>query len=238
MKPDAPDAKGRFSPDPPERRGHGPARNTTEHASDRPEPPDPMGKRWSEEGTPAGPQAFGVEATQGETGLAASSSDPSRPYPERSVLALREHFAQDVLQIIRFRGEWTIVMRPERLLEFMRFLRDSWGYAMCHDVTAVDLYPDEPRFMVVYHLLSLDNAARLRVKCPVPGEEPAIDSVAPVWTGAEYTEREAYDMFGIRFRGHPDLRRILMMEDYTHHPLRKDFPLTGFPVGIDAVKES
>jgi len=238
MKPDAPDPNSKFTPDPPERRGHGPARNTTEHAPDRPEPPDPMGKRWSEAGTPAGLEAFGVEAKGQESGLGPSSADTPRSHLERSILALREHYLQDVLQIVRFRGEWTVVMRPERLLEFMKFLRDSWDYAMCHDVTAVDLYPDEPRFMVVYHLLSLEQATRLRVKCPVSGEDPAIDSVVPLWTGAEYTEREAYDMFGIKFRGHPDLRRILMMEDYTHYPLRKDFPLTGFPVGIDSVKDA
>jgi len=236
--PNAPDPKGGFVEESPERRGHGAARSTTSHAADRPEPPDPMGKRWSEEGTPAGPQAFGVEATPESPALTGTSNDPSLPYAERSLLALRESFASDLLQIIRFRGEWTAVMRPQRLREYMKFRRDSWRYAMCHDVTAVDLYPDEPRFMVVYHLLSLEQATRLRVKCPVQGETPEIDSVVPIWTGAEYTEREVFDMFGIRFRGHPDLRRILMMEDYQHYPLRKDFPLTGFPVGIDAVKDS
>jgi NADH-quinone oxidoreductase subunit C len=190
--------------------------------------------RWES----AGPQAFGVEATSDSPALTGTSSDPNLSYAERSILAVRESFASEVLQIVRFRGEWTIVMRPARLHEFMTFLRDRWRYTMCHDVTAVDLYPDEPRFMVVYHLLSLEQATRLRVKCPVSGENPEIDSVVPLWTGADYTEREVFDMFGIRFRGHPDLRRILMMEDYTHYPLRKDFPLTGFPVGIDAVKDS
>jgi len=236
--PNVPDSKGGFIEEAPERRGHGSARSTTSHDHDRPEPPDPMGKRWSLEGTPAGPQAFGVEAKAESPALTGTSSDPSLSYAERSILALREAFASEVLQIIRFRGEWTVVMKRERLLEFMKFLRDTWRYAMCHDVTAVDLYPDEPRFMVVYHLLSLEQTTRLRVKCPVSGETPEIDSVVPLWTGAEYTEREVYDMFGIRFRGHPDLRRILMMDDYAHYPLRKDFPLTGFPVGIDAVKDS
>jgi NADH-quinone oxidoreductase subunit C len=108
---------------------------------------------------------------------------------------------------------------------------------MCHDVTSVDLYPGEPRFMVVYHLLNLDKAVRFRVKSPLPGEAPEIDSVVGIWTGADYAEREVYDLMGIRFRGHPDLRRILMPEDYEHHPLRKDFPLTGFPVGIDTLKD-
>jgi NADH-quinone oxidoreductase subunit C len=130
-----------------------------------------------------------------------------------------------------------VTVKPERILEIMKFLRDTWSYRMCHDVTSVDLYPNEPRFMVVYHLLSLDRATRFRVKSPIPGDKPEIDSVVPIWTGADYTEREVFDMMGIRFKGHPDLRRILMPEDYEHHPLRKDFPLTGFPVGIDAIKE-
>jgi NADH-quinone oxidoreductase subunit C len=128
-------------------------------------------------------------------------------------------------------------MKPGRLLDFMRFLRDDWGYRMCHDVTSVDLYPQEPRFMMVYHLLNLEQAVRFRVKCPVSGEHPEIESVVPLWKGAEFTEREVYDMMGIVFLHHPDLRRILMPADYEHYPMRKDFPLTGFPVGIDALKE-
>ena len=152
-------------------------------------------------------------------------------------MALKEEFAQEVIQIVHFRGEWTAVMKPERILDYMKFLRDTWNYRMCHDVTSVDLYPDEPRFMVVYHLLNLDRAARFRVKCPVSGENPEIQSVVSLWTGAEYPEREVFDLMGIGFKDHPDLRRILMPEDYEHHPLRKDFPLTGFPVGIDALKD-
>ena len=207
-------------------------------APDRPEPRDPMGKIWSEEGTSAGPQAFGVQPAPDAAGLSGkASTDPSLPFPERTMLAIRERFAGDLLQILHFRDEWTVVLRPEHLRDVMTFLRDTWNYKMCHDITAVDLYPDEPRFMLVYHLLNLEQPARFRVKCPVSGEAPEIDSMVPLWTGADYTEREVFDMFGIRFRGHPDLRRILMMEDYPHFPLRKDFPLTGFPVGIDSVKE-
>lgn len=204
----------------------------------RPEPRDPQGKIRRQEATPAGLSAFEPpQADPKDPGKPPVSSDTDLEFEARSALAVREEFPDEVLQIITFRREWTVVVKPERIVEIMTFLRDVWHYKMCHDVTSVDLYPDEPRFMVVYHLLNLDRAARFRVKAPIPGDQPEIDSVVPVWTGAEYTEREVYDLMGIRFRNHPDLRRILMMEDYEHHPLRKDFPLTGFPVGIDAVKD-
>lgn len=196
-----------------------------------------MGKRSGARSTPAGPLPFG--APPGAVGPSenAHSGNLDLDFPQRSALALREEFASEVLQIVCFRQEWTAVMKPERILEYMPFLRDKWGYRMCHDVSSVDLYPGEPRFMVVYHLLNLDQSARFRVKCPLPGDKPEIESVVGVWTGAEYTEREVYDLMGITFLNHPDLRRILMMDDYEHHPLRKDFPLTGFPVGIDALKD-
>jgi NADH-quinone oxidoreductase subunit C len=205
---------------------------------DRPAPGDPQGKNWNPGGTPAGPGAYGVdrrapEPSEGE----AVSSNTDLEFAHRTALAVREEFGGEVLQTVHFRKEWTVTVKPERLLEIMTFLRDTWNYRTCSDVTSVDLYPEEPRFLTVYHLLNMDRATRFRVKSPVSGENPVIDSVVPVWLGADYTEREVYDMMGIRFRGHPDLRRILMPEDYEHYPLRKDFPLTGFPVGIDALKD-
>jgi len=198
-----------------------------------------MGKRWAETSTPAGPEPFAPPspAEGAEGGPGARSADTDLAFGERTALALRETFPSEALQVVTFRKEWTVVMKPERILEFMKFLRDRWGYRMCHDVTSVDLYPKEPRFMVVYHLLNLDEATCFRVKCPLPGGDPEVASVVPLWTGADYAEREVYDLMGITFKGHPDLRRILMMEDYEHHPLRKDFPLTGFPAGIDALKD-
>ncbi len=212
----------------------------------KPDKPHPMGKRWGKDGTEAGPGAYGIrpgaapeegEAAEASAPEDARSANTELEFAERTALALREEFGSELIQIVHFRGEWTAIMKPEQILRIMTFLRDTWNYKMCHDVTSVDLYPEEPRFMVVYHLLNIDRATRFRVKCPVPGEEPEIDSVVPIWVGAAYTEREVYDLMGIRFRGHPDLRRILMPEDYENHPLRKDFPLTGFPVGIDTLKD-
>ena len=207
---------------------------------DRPRARDPQGKSWDEQGTPAGLGAFGSPPPQrpeDEDQSPAHSGNTELEFARRSALAVREEFPDEVIEVVRFRGEWTVAVKPDRLLDVMKFLRDTWNYKMCHDVTSVDLYPDEPRFMVVYHLLNLDRATRFRIKCPVSGEKPEIDSVVSVWTGADYAEREVFDLMGIRFQGHPDLRRILMPEDYEHHPLRKDFPLTGFPVGIDALKD-
>jgi NADH-quinone oxidoreductase subunit C len=94
-------------------------------------------------------------------------------------------------------------------------------------VTAVDRYPAEPRFELVYHLHSLERKERVRLKCQVSGEAPAIDSVTSVWRGANWYEREVFDLFGIQFVGHPDLRRIMMPDDWEGHPLRKDYPITG-----------
>jgi NADH-quinone oxidoreductase subunit C len=91
----------------------------------------------------------------------------------------------------------------------------------------VDRFPASPRFLVVYHLFSLRHGHRLRVKVSLGGEDPVIDSVVSVWETADWHERECFDLFGIRFRNHPDLRRILLPEDFEGHPLRKDFPLEG-----------
>jgi NADH-quinone oxidoreductase subunit C len=94
-------------------------------------------------------------------------------------------------------------------------------------VTAVDRYPAEPRFEVVYHLHSIEPCQRLRLKCRVRGEDPVIESVSSVWRSANWYEREVFDLFGIKFVNHPDLRRILLPDDWEGHPLRKDYPVMG-----------
>jgi len=170
-----------------------------------------------------------------ETGPKESTNIKLR-FAERTALALRETHPEAVLETVLYRDEWTVTVRPEKLLEVMTFLRDQWHYKMCHDVSSVDLYPTEPRFMAVYHLLNLDRATRFRVKAPLSGENPEIDSVTGLWPGANFMEREVYDLMGIRFRGHPDLRRILMPEDWEGHPLRKDLPVAGTAMGVDTLK--
>jgi NADH-quinone oxidoreductase subunit C len=124
-------------------------------------------------------------------------------------------------------GEVTLEIEPGEIVAVCRFLKTERGFARLSAVMAVDRYPAEPRFEIVYLLHSLDRNKRLRVKCRVGGERPEVDSVCGVWGGADWYEREVFDMFGVAFRNHPDLRRILMPEDWEGHPLRKDYPVTG-----------
>jgi len=128
-----------------------------------------------------------------------------------------------------FRGETTIFIRSDHLLRVCEFLRDEPGlsYKYLSDVTAVDHYPRDPRFEMVYHLASLNNGLRLRLKVKLAGDHPQLDSMVPIWPGAQAFECEVYDLFGIQFDGHPDLRRLLMPEDWEGHPLRKDYPVQG-----------
>ena len=113
------------------------------------------------------------------------------------------------------------------LHEVLQRLRDRAGCGSVTFVTAVDRHPDEPRFEVVHQLLAIPSGDRVRVVTPVPGDDPEVASCADLWPGAAFSERECWDMFGIRFEGHGDLRRLLMPEEYEHHPLRKDFPQEG-----------
>jgi NADH-quinone oxidoreductase subunit C len=122
------------------------------------------------------------------------------------------------------RGELTLQIAPEKIVEVCSFLKSRQGFQRLSTVTAVDRHPLSPRFEVVYHLHSLERNQRLRLKCGVDAE---IDSVAGVWAGADWYEREVFDLFGVRFRNHPDLRRIMMPDDWEGHPLRKDYPTMG-----------
>ncbi len=125
------------------------------------------------------------------------------------------------------RGQAVVIVPRERSAEGLRALRDdpALRFDRLSDVTAVDYYPQEPRFAVVYQLHSLAGGHRLRVKVPVPGDDPEVASAVPLWQSALWAEREVWDMFGIRFRGHPDLRRILLYPEFQGHPLRKDYPV-------------
>jgi NADH-quinone oxidoreductase subunit C len=155
---------------------------------------------------------------------------PSNLESNLALRKLREFATQAVEEAREFRGEVTIYIRPEWLIRVSEFLRDESGLAFRYlsDVTALDHYPNEPRFEVVYHLLSLQNAERLRLKVRAGGDDPRVDSLVPVYPCANAFEREVFDLFGIRFAGHPYLRRILMPEDWEGYPLRKDYPTEGY----------
>ncbi len=123
-------------------------------------------------------------------------------------------------------GDATAVVAPEALVDVMRGLRDAEGleFDMLTDVTAVDHLGREPRFDMVYHLYSTIRNHRLRIKAGVPEAPGEIDTLVEVWPSANWMEREVWDMYGIRFRGHPDLRRLLLYDEFEGHPLRKDYP--------------
>ncbi len=125
-------------------------------------------------------------------------------------------------------NEPTLFISPARIVEVCRFLKGEQGFIRLSSITAVDWIPADPRFEVVYNLHSLDRNERLRLKCWVSDADCEIDSVVGVWRSANWYEREVFDLFGIRFRNHPDLRRILMPSDWEGHPLRKDYPVHGY----------
>ena len=146
------------------------------------------------------------------------------------VQKLREWDAQAVAEVIEFRGETTVVVPKEKIRRVAEFLAShpSVGHTFLSDLSSVDRFPLEPRFEVNYHLVSLDRRERLRLKVKLAGSDPMVRSVTGVWPTANWHERENYDLFGIRFDGHSDLRRILMPDDWEGHPLRKDYPTEGY----------
>jgi NADH-quinone oxidoreductase subunit C len=140
-----------------------------------------------------------------------------------------KHEPDAVLDTVYFRDRATLLIDPARVKAVMTLLRDG-GYRFMSSVHGVDYYPDEPRLGVLYELLDMDTVDRLTVKLRVDTQAPEVDSVVDVFPTANFQEREVYDMFGVVFSGHPDLRRILMPEDYEGFPQRRDFPVGGEPV--------
>jgi NADH-quinone oxidoreductase subunit C len=143
-----------------------------------------------------------------------------------SLQLLRATYPEAILDTHLPQGDSTAVIRPEFLTKIIDFLKKDPRllFDVLVDITAVDYLEEKPRFQVVYHLLSLPFKRRLRLKVPIEDEEPVLDSLTPWWGSANWLEREVWDMFGIRFAGHPDLKRILMYEEFQGHPLRKDYP--------------
>jgi NADH-quinone oxidoreductase subunit C len=165
--------------------------------------------------------------------------------------AVRQQAGADLLAALADGAEPTAVVARRALRSLAAFLRDERGYQLLLSLTAVDCLPAEPRYQVVYHFAAvapevLDGRPesgggpqyrRLRVKVPVPGDDPVVDSLVPVYAGANWPEREVFDLFGIEFAGHPDLRRILLPESYAGHPLRKDHPLVYEEVAFSHNRE-
>jgi NADH-quinone oxidoreductase subunit C len=144
------------------------------------------------------------------------------------VSKVRGKFGAKVKSSGEFRSEHTVTVELDSLHDVLAFAKKELGFDMVIDICSLDHFGEDPRFEMVYELVTLDDSKHLRVKSPV-GEDEKVPTVTDIWAGADWHEREVYDMMGIPFSGHPDLRRILMWEGYPFHPLRKDFPLAGRP---------
>jgi NADH-quinone oxidoreductase subunit C len=149
---------------------------------------------------------------------------------------LKAKFPGLISEPAEFRGEITLkVSDAERMSEICGVAKTELGFDYLVDITSVDNYGEDPRFEIVYHLYGYGHLCHLRLKTDVREEKGELPTVTGVWRTADWHEREIYDMMGLRFRGHPDLRRILMWEGYPHFPLRKDFPLAGKPTDVPEV---
>lgn len=149
---------------------------------------------------------------------------------EATLTKLQERLGVDGFTTSEFRDNFRVIVPPDRLLALLACLKEQCGFDMLIDVTAADYlnYPDaRDRFGVIYCLLNVSTGERLVVKTYVNDPDPTVPSAFALWRGSDWMEREVYDMYGIRFGGHPDLRRILMPEEFTAYPLRKDYPLRG-----------
>jgi NADH-quinone oxidoreductase subunit C len=151
--------------------------------------------------------------------------------PTNAVVAgLRAWSANVIEEVIEFRGETTVVVARKNLRSLAERCRDDQAlqFNLLTDATCVDRFPMEPRYELNYQLVSIPLRQKVRIRVPLGGHDPVVDSMVPVWPGANWLEREIFDLFGIQFTGHPDLRRILLPDDWEGHPLRKDFPVEGY----------
>lgn len=156
--------------------------------------------------------------------------------PQEAAEKLRGEFGDLISAPAEFRGEVSLTVRDaERIAEVCAYCKGSLGFDYLVDVSSVDHHGEDPRFEVVYELYGYGHLAHLRLKTSVTEERGELPTVSRVWRTADWHEREIYDMMGIRFSGHPDLRRILMWEGYPYFPLRKDFPLSGKPTDLPEV---
>ena len=145
---------------------------------------------------------------------------------------------QDIVSVpVEFRGEVALSIKdPSRLPEIMRYTKEELGFEMLLDISSIDHLGSEPRFEIIYHLYSFTHHQYLRIKTQIGEEKGELPTITHLWKAADWHEREIFDMMGIRFTGHPDLRRILMWDSYPHYPLRKEFPLAGLPIEDSVVK--
>lgn len=179
---------------------------------------------------PPGKRTLGWPEAPQEPAIARAAADNG----QATVAALKAKFGDAISEENLFRGDWCVTVSNEKLHDAAAFLKHDLGYLQFSSVSGVDHYPDEPRFRVVYMLTHMQKKNQFRFQVRLEGENPEVATVSDVWAAANWMEREVFDFFGVHFLNHPDLRRLLMPEDFEGHPLRKDFPLLGVDVGLKA----
>ncbi len=156
------------------------------------------------------------------------SSEEAKKFIEQ----LQKNVPEASIQFQTYAGELTIVVDEAHLFPLLKYLKEKEGFNYLVDIVSVDHYTDEKRFEIHYNIVNLDTNRRIRVKSRLTGEYPEVESVVSLWPAANWYEREVYDMMGIRFKNHPDLRRMYLPEDFEYYPLRKEFPQLGIPGSI------
>ena len=154
-------------------------------------------------------------------------------YLQKVIDRLTEGYADSIIDVYQSSGDTFVRIAPEANVDICRYLRNEHHFIYLVDVFGTDRFTSEDRFQVIYNLISLRDRQRIFLKVWLPEENPAIESVTSLWNSANWFERQTYDMFGIRFTNHPDMRRIYMPEDFEYFPLRKEFPLLGIPGSIE-----
>jgi NADH-quinone oxidoreductase subunit C len=172
----------------------------------------------------------GLQIAKSRTSSSYYMAEPEDLQQDPVTQRLRAWDPHAVAEVLDFRGEKTLVVPRTHLIRAMELLRSAQDLAFnfLSDVTCVDRFPVEPRFELNYHLLSIPRRVVLRLRVRLHGADPILPTVTSLWPGANWHEREIFDLFGVRFEGHPDLRRILMPEDWEGYPLRKDYPVEGY----------
>jgi NADH-quinone oxidoreductase subunit C len=162
------------------------------------------------------------------------SAIPAPTHASKDLPTLRDELGKDLIAEVEFRGEHTLCITLDSLPKALAICKEKLGYEMLLDISSLDHFGEDPRFELVYELASLDDSRHLRLKAKV-AEDIAVPSAVNLWAAADWHEREVWDMMGIPFNNHPNLKRILMWEGYPFHPLRKDFPLAGRPTDMPDV---
>lgn len=152
---------------------------------------------------------------------------------QKVIDGLTGKFSGEIVDVYQSSGDTFVRVQPNAITDICKYLKEEQHFIYLTDVFGTDRFTSEDRFEVVYNMISLRDRIRLFVKVWLPEENPEIDSVSGIWRSANWFERQTYDMFGIRFKGHPDFRRIYMPEDFQYFPLRKEFPLLGIPGSIE-----